>query len=522
MKNYWKHIDDFFREKLGRYKEVPPADVWEALDKRLDGLAPAPVAGYRWARHAAIIAALIVLSIPLVKKYAGHTATDAKDIAATTTAGTVVAAQAAAKTAPTTIATAGSTAAQQTMVAVGDAAHQSATINNSNNSNVANTATTGSNYRHTAGSTTANMYIRTTAARHTAANKKAQGTGHNTAGANDNDVAANDHVYHSSSANPAPLDETTNDQTNLASPKQTLSSASPAKAALPGTIRKESAGNTKAAVAKKAANSNDKAGFNRFEAGIKVGFEAGFDNNAAQKLVVAPYLQYNLSRKFALMVQPAVKGASTNEHSIADSKSYYSINDDGKVVIDQTTPHGYYNGSVFDTTSYTTKYTATQSHDSLVKSYKYGGYYTQLELPILLKYQIAKRISVYGGVNVLYSRTSGIIENTVATNGITRSADATITTTANPYGSPLPAAQDIINYSGNSIKEYQNPYANVVKNDVRLGYMLGFTYDYSNRWLMDALIQQNPGKPQTIQGNNINAPLSATYFRLSIGYKLTK
>jgi hypothetical protein len=521
LKNYWKHIDDFFREKLGRYKEAPPADVWEALDKRLDGLAPAPVAGYRWVRHAAIIAALIVLSIPLVKKYAGHTATDAKDIAATTTAGTVSAAQATAKTTPTTIAT-GNTAAQQTVAAMGDAAHQSATINNNNSSNVATAATTVSNHRHTAGSTAANKYIRTTAARHSAGHKNGNTAGHNTAGANDNDVAANDHVYHSSTANPAPLDETTNDQTNLASPKQTLSSANPAKAALPGTLKKESAGNTKAAVAKKAANSNDKAGFNRFEAGIKVGFEAGFDNNASQKLVVAPYLQYNLSRKFALMVQPAVKGASTNEHSIGDSKSYYSINDDGKVVIDQVTPHGYYNGSVFDTTSYTTKYTATQSHDSLVKSYKYGGYYTQLELPILLKYQLAKRISVYGGVNILYSRTSGIIENTATTTGLTRSADAWINSPTNPYGSPLPAAQDIINYSGNSIKEYQNPYANVVKNDVRLGYMLGFTYDYSNRWLLDALIQQNPGKPQTIQGNNINAPLSATYFRLSIGYKLTK
>ena len=516
MKNYWKHIDDFFREKLGRYKEVPPADVWEALDKRLDGLAPAPALGYRWVRHAAIIAALIVLSVPLVKKYAGHTATDAKDIAATTTAGTITAAQAAAKTTPGATAANSTAAAQQTVAAMGGAAHQSAVINN--NSNIA----AGSNNHHTADNTAANKYIRTTAARHTAVNKKGHSAGYNTAGANDNDVTVNDRVYHSSTSNPAPLDETTNDQTNLASPKQTLSSASPAKAALPGTLKTESAGNTKVAVAKKAANSNDKAGFNRFEAGIKVGFEAGFNNNAAQKLVVAPYLQYNLSRKLSLMVQPAVKGATMNEHSIGDSKSYYSINDDGKVVIDQTTPHTVLVGGVQDTVSYTTKYTATQTHDSLVKSYKYGGYYTQLELPILLKYQLAKRISVYGGVNVLYSRTSGIIENTATTRGITRSADATINSSTNPYGSPLPAAQDIINYNGNSSKEYQNPYANVVKNDVRFGYMLGLTYDYSNRWLMDALIQQNPGKPQTIQGNNINAPLSATYFRLSIGYKLTK
>ena len=520
MKNYWKHIDDFFREKLGRYKEVPPADVWEALDKRLDGLAPAPVSNYRWVKHAAIIAALIVLSVPLVKKYAGNTTDATKDIAANAATSTVQAAQTAAKTANTTVEAAGNTTAQQGVTAMANAANT--VTSNSTTGNTHSTISTGNNYNKTQHILAANKYIRTKAARHTTANKKRTNSGHTTADTNDNDVVVNEHIYHGSNANPAPLDETNNDQSNLASPKQTLSPASPAIPAA-GKMKKDIAGNAKTAVAKKMATSNDKAGFSRFEAGIKAGFEGGFDNNAAQKLVVSPYLQYNLSRKFAIMVQPAVKGANMAEHSIGDSRSYYRLNDDGTVVLDGVV--GYNTaivGGVVDTTGYIAKYTATQKHDSIVKSYKYGGYYTELELPILLKYNVTKNISVYGGVNVLYTRTSGVVENTATTYGIAKSADVIVTTPANPVGIAVPPAQSIINYNGNSIKEYENPYANVVKTDVRLGYMIGVTYQYKNRWLADALIEQSPYKPQTVNNVNLNAPLSSTYFRLSIGYKLTK
>jgi hypothetical protein len=52
--------------------------------------------------------------------------------------------------------------------------------------------------------------------------------------------------------------------------------------------------------------------------------------------------------------------------------------------------------------------------------------------------------------------------------------------------------------------------------------MLGVSYEYSKRWLVDALIQQNPANKDIRGGADINVPLSATYFRLSVGYKLTK
>ncbi len=73
MKNYLKHIDDFFREKLGRYRETPPPDVWEALDKQLDGLIPsAPKPSFRWGGHIAMVSLVAVLSIPVVKKILGN------------------------------------------------------------------------------------------------------------------------------------------------------------------------------------------------------------------------------------------------------------------------------------------------------------------------------------------------------------------------------------------------------------------------------------------------------------------
>ena len=37
MKDNKRNIDQFFQEELGGYTEVPPALVWENLDKRLDG-----------------------------------------------------------------------------------------------------------------------------------------------------------------------------------------------------------------------------------------------------------------------------------------------------------------------------------------------------------------------------------------------------------------------------------------------------------------------------------------------------
>ena len=175
-------------------------------------------------------------------------------------------------------------------------------------------------------------------------------------------------------------------------------------------------------------------------------------------------------------------------------------------------------GAHIDTT-FATKYTYRQSHDSIVKLYSFGGSYMEFELPILLKYSFSPKLAVYGGINIIYSSSMSITEKTY-TQTLYRSVDSTVVT----HGSASPfAVSDVISYTGTPYSNYTGPvYTMKNENNLRAGYMLGFSYEYSSRWLFDALMQQTPVKPQAVGGYNTNYALGAPYFRLSVGYKFTK
>jgi hypothetical protein len=96
------------------------------------------------------------------------------------------------------------------------------------------------------------------------------------------------------------------------------------------------------------------------------------------------------------------------------------------------------------------------------------------------------------------------------------------TTTTSGTAAPL-ALSDVITYGGYSYSDYKAPvYTNTQSSSIKLGYMIGLSYEYSHKWLFDALMQQAPVKPYLQGGYNVNSTLSAPYFRLSVGYKLTK
>jgi hypothetical protein len=251
-----------------------------------------------------------------------------------------------------------------------------------------------------------------------------------------------------------------------------------------------------------------------------MGFEGGFDAGAANKFVVSPYLQYNLSPRLSVMLQPAIKAANTSGKNIGTPQSYYKTNEDGKIATDYVTPYTQTIGGSIVIVNYRSEYTYTQTHDSIVKSYKAGGNYTEFELPILLKYALCKKLSVYGGLNLVYSKTAGITENTFSKKGILRSMDVYDTTILAPTAPPANVG---ITYNGTPFSNYTGPlYTTQQSSQFRLGYMLGFTYTCRERWLLDALVQQAPAATDVKGGYNLNTPLSSTYFRLSIGYKLIK
>ena len=266
----------------------------------------------------------------------------------------------------------------------------------------------------------------------------------------------------------------------------------------------------------------------KYETGIKTGGETGFKNVSAQSVVVSPYIKYNINKRISIMVQPTLKSSVINNRKIDGTQSYYKVNNDGKYsqtdsLYNYLFPMG--NGSQLycDSSWVSRVYTYSQSHDSITKWYSIGGTLTQFELPILLNFKITNAISIYGGATLTYSKLIGINENTsIVRKYVTVNDSSTPAHNGILLRSPK-AIDEVIFYRGNTIAEYKSPlYSLSQDNSFRLGFMLGISYEFWDRWQIDGLMQQSSINPN-IKGNvNINTALSATYFRITLGYKLIR
>lgn len=252
----------------------------------------------------------------------------------------------------------------------------------------------------------------------------------------------------------------------------------------------------------------------KLAAGMKVGYERGLESGAANKLVVAPYLEYDLSKRFSVMTQPAIKGTSISSKELAGA-SYYKIDNEQTATV--ATPiigtGGVPIGYVLETHY-------MQSHDSIRKSYTAGGKYVESELPILLKYKVTPNWSVYGGVNIDYARYVQIAEKTYNSGPIVKTADSTIIS-LNTTGAP--PVSSVITNNGQPISSYTGPLYTAPKGAIwRLGYIFGVSYTIKDKWMADLLVEQNMSKQNMQGGYDVNKALNMPCLRLSIGYKFTQ
>jgi len=506
VKHAKKHIDDLFREKLGDYAEVPPADAWGELDSRLDVLTPAvPHAPYHWLGHVGMVSVIAVLGVSVMSRFVSDKAGVASVSGTENVAKVEQDGPAYTQSAPQ------QQAADE--VAVPSAQNESLEENASQGQVFAgatgaagNTPASGAASNSTAGVAIASgkqhkghkSVVRLLSKGHERPGHAADEPAQNNSGSSDNNSNkssnSSDNQYNSEKSN-----SQKNNDVNTP-----IAFAKPLKKNLPDAL----------AAAKEKANVD----FPRWGAGVKVGYERGADNIAAKKVVVAPYLQYNISRKVAIIVQPAVKFANSPVRNIS-SRSYYAAKNDGTVTAIQNYVEPRAEGGVVDT-YYFSRFRYTRSYDSIVKNETIGGRYLEFELPVMMRYSVAKNVSVYGGINMVFSQLSGV-KQTTNIKTISKSADSLMSSRS---VTPTPVAiDDIIKYDGTPISEYNGPlYPSSQVNHLRLGATVGVTYEYSNRWLLDALVQQTPAPKDMRGAYNINAPLSSTYFRLSVGYKLTK
>ena len=507
-----KKIDDLFKNELGNYSETPPPAAWDALEKKL-GQIPSkkPRSPYMWFGYFAMVVALVAISVLVARNMSGNTDMAVKNVA------------------------------DNNNISKEQKAAPAGNINDNN------TTTASQNEQNTPGikdkvtddkpgnndlQAATNKTTDNKPEKQTVANNKAQ-----------KEIPIANKNKHNSNSSAKYTNKTTNSQqgkpiteTEIQQPQNIYNSSGPhaetafenkttdkdqtQEVAVP--VKKDSTVNLKKPIIPLANTKAPRPKFRRFEAGIKGGYEQGFDNDAAKKAVISPYLQYKITPKLAIMLQPAIKPALLGSRSIGNPKSYYNINKDGNITQHTDSNPVYIVG--LPGKYWIWNYTYTETHDSIVKTNVTGGTYIEFELPVLLKYYIAKDFSVYGGVNIIYSQLMGITEHTYLTKSILRTA------TENGFGavnSPAPAPPQTlsteITYTGTPYSSYTGPQYPAPKGSLfRFGYMLGFSYEYDKKWLFDALVQQGTVQPNMQGGYNTNTPLSAPYIRLTIGYKLTK
>ncbi len=490
MKNTQKHIDDFFREKLGSYSEAPPADAWQELDSKLDTLAPqaVPTSPLRWLGHVGMVSLIAVLGFSLLPQFFGGSDNNKETKAANE--------QTVGKSEISSVPVAGQAANTGTPVVTGTettgiTGNDNGTNNNGNNTNnqtivpaaqndeasaqnggsgsmknaAAKEAGSGS-ANNNAGKEKATGNSKKQQNSRVAPGKKEKGNATN----NDRRVAARQDNYNSSldaELLQQPIGDkqsSIQNQLNSTSPATTVAAAKPVAALTTEKVNLPIENKKEAPVVKK-----PRPVFDRWEAGVKGGYERGFGGNAATKYAIAPYLQFNLSPKMAIMVQPAAKYANAPERTIGAVQSYYKVNNDGKVVDNGSYTTIKVDGSEVYT-EFNGKFRYTQSHDSIVKSNRTGGTYMEYELPILAKYKLSAKASVYGGVNVVYSKLQGVTEHTFTKAGIVRTVDTLMSGRTMPVA---PAIEDVITYSGTTFSEYNGPlYPATRENRVRLGAMV--------------------------------------------------
>ncbi|NCX96516.1 MAG: hypothetical protein EBX41_08930, partial [Chitinophagia bacterium] len=247
-----------------------------------------------------------------------------------------------------------------------------------------------------------------------------------------------------------------------------------------------------------------------FEIGIKAGFE---HNNMTNRLVIAPYFERKISNKLSIIVQPALKLSFLKRQNIGDPETTYDIDHSkDKIHYDSTMV------LVMPTkdTMWRRDFHFEQTHDSLRNQRYVGGAYTEIEIPLMLKYAVNNRLSVYGGINVLYSRLIRIKTATEYLGSSTLVNNNLFSFT----GVPDPTIAQAFQYSGKSQAEYQYP--EQPQNMLRLGYMLGVSYEINRRWKLDATLQQSSAPTNYQWGTNVNRSLALPNVRMTIGYRLGK
>jgi hypothetical protein len=255
------------------------------------------------------------------------------------------------------------------------------------------------------------------------------------------------------------------------------------------------------------------------ETGIKGGLEAGFQKYSAVKLTLSPYIQYGISKKMSVLVQPGFKFGRLSQTEIFAPSLYHRITN-------ATVTSNHIVTKAADSLNPDTiarRYYYSQTYDSVRLGYVAKRNYFEVELPVMLQYRLTKKLSVYAGINFNFSKTIRIKEQRQEYLGLAKADSVTYQKVAVTSTAPNPPAIDtMFRYNTQGIESAEQMRAqNPTSDPLKVGYMAGFSYRIRDRWMVDVLATQILNGKGAIPNEKIRSIHMQPYVRVSIGYRLS-
>ncbi len=266
----------------------------------------------------------------------------------------------------------------------------------------------------------------------------------------------------------------------------------------------------------------------RWELGIKAGYQYGFNNDAKVDMVVfSPYLQYMVVPHVSLLFQPSYLTGNAKVN-IKPDELYYNVSStsfDSTIVIRNGDSLVQIPDTMVTTMIYNKVYDSTHVSYELKQKSMWD-----VELPLMLQYDISPQFTIYGGVSLTFSKVLSYQQLRTDHTGLSLTDTVidrqTFFVSWDPKPQP-PTPQDPATYfhanAGSHISNFK-PLAggNTQRSFSNFGVMFGFRSTIAEKYMIDVLMKKSFVNTSVITDPQLQKLYNQPYLRVTLGYKLYK
>jgi hypothetical protein len=163
-------------------------------------------------------------------------------------------------------------------------------------------------------------------------------------------------------------------------------------------------------------------------------------------------------------------------------------------------------------------HTYRHKYDSTITTYTALTKLFEIELPVILNYELSPNIGISAGVSFTKGKLIYITEDLQHFNGLEQ-VDTFQIRFNTPVGTPPDTSQSFHHTTPPFSTFVPGKYSEAGLNPLRIGYMLGINYN-RRRWLVELTMNQQLSGLSSVTDDKIKRLYSQPYFRILLGLRL--